>query len=145
MSHLSSKPHCATHLSKAIINVEYNIDSALDTIKKGNLDFTSIAVIGVSGTIFGSIVAYKLGVPLAVIRKSRVKTASIFNIECEDLSFLKKYLVIDDLVDTGKTMKYLRRKIRESFYKTYNEYPFCAGIYLYDKNVLVTSDSVGLI
>lgn len=134
---LCSYPHHAAHLKNAVVDLKQNIQLAIDTIEKENIKFSSIAVKGVSGIMFGSILAYELDCPLAVVRSARIKTNSDYVIECIDLQCLKHYLIVDDLIDTGKTVKYIQRTIKEIFYERYNQFPMCVGIYLYDKPVFV--------
>ena len=69
--------------------------------------FDSIAFCGVSGALFGPMLAARLRKHMIVVRKpqSAENTHSIHNVEGYLRS--KAYIIVDDLVCTGKTLKYI--------------------------------------
>ena len=100
-------------------------------IKKDNIQFSAIVFKGVSGAIVAPLVAYKLNKSCIVVRKENEKTHSYQGIEVPDDEFdtCKNYIIIDDLIDTGKTIINIIRKVDEMMVSS----PKCVGIYLYDQ------------
>ena len=105
--------------------------SAVRTLKpfvaSGTVD--ALAVTGVSGLIFGAILADRLKLDLIVVRKpSDTKKHSNRNIEGlyrPGHAGALRYLFVDDLVDTGATVTHVISEL--STQKT-----TCVGWYLYD-------------
>lgn len=103
-----------------------NLAWAITTMKKSKLDFDSIAVTGVSGLTFGSILAHRLNKNLIVVRKQTELTHSWCDIEGEKTG--KKYIIVDDQISSGDTVKSIITRLRDhlSFEKMN-----CVGLYLY--------------
>lgn len=68
-------------------------------------EFDAIAVKGVSGVVAGSIVAYLTGKPLLIVREDGTVDAYC------DMPW--SYIILDDLVDSGTTIKFIRRTIKK--------------------------------
>lgn len=91
----------------------------------------SIAVTGTSGVIMGAVVSALTGIPLIVVRKGTEKSHSSYRVE----GFAKPfgtYIILDDLIATGDTMKYIQNSINER--APIDEAPIpmiCLGVILY--------------
>jgi phosphoribosylpyrophosphate synthetase len=77
----------------------------------------SIVVTGLSGMLIGIPVADALGRPLAIVRKNRGLHRSI------EGSIASKYIIVDDLIETGDTVKRITNTISTC--------AVCVGIVLY--------------
>lgn len=91
----------------------------------------ALAVCGNSGIILGSVLSYRLKIPLLVVRKNgdnkcadSLKVNGILADEC-------RYLIIDDLISSGDTVKLIASRIKEVavMYRITNATP--VGIMLY--------------
>lgn len=89
----------------------------------GGIDFDSIVVCGTSGLLVGPQVSERLNKNITIVRKKNEKRYSPFVIEGVHPG---RYVVLDDLVCSGSTLKYILRNINE-------EYPTskCVGVYMY--------------
>lgn len=99
---------CATHLIGALspIEREQKVEKALAILRHWMPlhPFDVIAVRGVSGMTFGSILAHHLGLPLTVVRKSEDK------VDCHSPNKVEhgreypyRFLFVDDLIASGDT------------------------------------------
>ena len=79
---------------------------------KEKVKFDSIAVMGVSGLVIGSILSYKLGSNLCVVRKT-TRTHSENKVE-SGIKSIESYLIIDDIMDSGKTVRSIIKEIRKA-------------------------------
>ena len=117
-------PSQASHLSKVIIpNMRRKaVVGILDALE--DEEFDSVAVSGTSGLGIGSIIAYLKDVGLSVIRKSTANCHSGNKVETTEV--VKRYIIVDDLVDSGKTLRRIVKGMRR-------EHPdaICVGVYLY--------------
>lgn len=110
------------YLSDIFDNANRNkiIKNLVRSIKQHtDLDFNAVVVTGVSGLIVGPQVASKLKKQLIVIRKSE-KTHSENSVEHlikykYDCGTILKYIVIDDLIETGKTIRRIKKKLQYEF------------------------------
>lgn len=86
-----------------------------DTMKqlrklKKRLQFNTIAVSGHSGLVLGALVAQKLKMPLLAVRKGNDPALDGRRVNGTRLKDCR-YLVLDDLIDTGATFKRIVREI----------------------------------
>jgi orotate phosphoribosyltransferase len=81
----------------------------LRALKKDH-PFDAIAVRGVSGMALGFALAHKLKVGVICVRKSETKAHSKLCVE--GFVGAKRYVIVDDLVDNGETVKYIVREIK---------------------------------
>lgn len=79
---------------------------------KEKIEFDSIAVMGISGLVIGSILSYRLGSNLCVVRKTK-RTHSENKVE-SGFNNIESYLIIDDLMDSGKTVRSIIKEIRNA-------------------------------
>ena len=104
-------------------------DATSKYIKKlhRKLKFDAIVVTGLSGAGIGFPVAYKTGIPIVYVRKSKVDTHGNDIEGMNALSLMRdlKYIILDDLIATGKTVKKVMRTMRREYHAE------CVGILLY--------------
>jgi hypothetical protein len=86
--------------------------------------FDTVAVRGVSGLLIGIPIADRLDKRLCVIRKPAEGTHSHHAVEGEPIG---RYLILDDFVVSGETVKTIVETMREKFPSL-----ACAGFYGYD-------------
>lgn len=98
------------------------IDKAVKKLRK--VKFDTIAVSGFSGAILGSIVAHRLRKKLTLIRKPDDDSHSTTKIEGNTWDC--KYIILDDLISSGKTYHRIRDAMCESE---------LVGIYLYQHHI----------
>lgn len=112
--------HCAIdlHIRKKIIN------KAVIFLRKQQKtsEFTGVAFRGVSGALIAPSIADKLRCDLLVVRK---KDGSHSSCEIEG-NLTDKYIIIDDFVRTGETLRIIVDKIRK-----YVPESKCVGVYFY--------------
>lgn len=129
--------NCAHYLERMFnLRLRKNtVRNAVETIRQ-NISvrsFDTIAVRGISGVLLGSPLAIKLNKNLCVIRKSDGSHSSN-NLE-SGLSCQGRYLIVDDFIETGSTVKAIVNGIKED--DTYNldigtdRRSTCVGAYLY--------------
>lgn len=116
------------------VALEDTVDRLVQWLKKSDLDFEAIAVSGVSGLVVGGALSYATGIPLVVVRKSGDKKHSDFSVESSLVGDFK-YVILDDLISSGSTIKRIITKIERDlrFYDNSKDYrvPECVGIILY--------------
>jgi adenine/guanine phosphoribosyltransferase-like PRPP-binding protein len=81
-----------------------------------------IAVSGMSGAVVGAVVSTLLNMSLIIIRKNGEQRHSEYVRQGPHDAAHKTYIIIDDLIDSGKTVDYILN---------INEEHMCAGIFLY--------------
>ena len=75
---------------------------------KKELKFDAIAFCGSSGCAVAFTLAAKYKIPLIYVRKTYEKCHSRSKVECNNKNVqVKKYLIVDDFVDTGGTVDYI--------------------------------------
>lgn len=87
----------------------------------------AIVASGVSGITFASAMAYKMKLPLVVVRKKREKTYSHAETMIEGGFNGMQYIIVDDLISSGATMGYIANMIHEK-----HDYVICRGYMLYN-------------
>lgn len=92
--------------------------------KKKN-DFDAIAFTGTSGAGLAYVLSYKLKIPLICVRK---KDRSHYTKRIEGAYLSNRFLIVDDFISSGNTMKRIISSINE-------EYPLSkpVGIFLYSE------------
>ena len=86
------------------------IKMAVKVVKKKRLNFDSIAFRGMSGAMLGTPLALRLNKQIIMVRKSTRSTHSSFMIEGFKQS--KQYLIVDDFVSNGNTVRAIMEKVR---------------------------------
>ena len=97
------------YVRKNIANFEHNIHKLICAIENSKIEFDSIAFCGISGALYAPTVAYILGKELILVRKS----SEICHSSCVVEGFVhsKKYIIIDDLVAYGSTIRRIQERI----------------------------------
>ena len=94
------------------------------------IECDSIAFSGMSGALIAPIVAYKTGKNLILVRKIKDDSHSTYAIESSSYC-CKKYVVIDDLIASGKTITHIIESVNKQFA---DQVPECGGIILYSED-----------
>lgn len=92
---------------------------------KKNGRFDAIAFTGTSGAALAYIVANKLNVGLICVRKG---DNSHYRGKVEGMRNANQYIIIDDFIDSGKTIKTIIGSV-----KKFSPGAKCLGIFLYDE------------
>lgn len=113
-----------SHTSK-ILSHKYRNQIIMTTyqhLKKYDGSYDAIACCGTSGLMVVPQIAELLNKNIIVIRKD-LNGYSSFNIEGP---YTNKYIIVDDLICSGNTVKTIMKQIKSEFYKSK-----CLGIYCY--------------
>lgn len=116
---------------------------------KEELDIDAIAFCGSSGCAIAFNLAAKHKIPLMYVRKKDEKSHSTSRVECNDTKVeVKKYLIVDDFVDRGRTVDYIVENITK-YAKQVGAYPAeSAGVLCFDSYVsfdhFMQTDTVSL-
>jgi orotate phosphoribosyltransferase-like protein len=89
------------------------VDIVLERIKKTNICFDTIAFTGQSGALVAPLLAIKMGKNLLMVRKEHDVSHSFSNFE--GYFKIKNYIILDDLISTGNTVKRVYKQIHEQF------------------------------
>lgn len=103
------------------------INKAVEILKeaKKELQFEAIAFRGLSGAVVAPEIADALDVDIIAVRKPD-NSHSYNSVEHND--YHSKYIIVDDLIDTGRTIKAIVEEIKIKMGTT----PQLVGIYLYN-------------
>lgn len=105
---------CVSYLFPAFYYRMANLKAAISTLKLNCKDFDTIVCTGVSGILFASPLSLFMKKNLVVVRKQRDASHSTNKIEancyCDEVG---KWIFVDDLVDTGKTLTRVRKAIKD--------------------------------
>lgn len=115
---------CAHYLFNAFFNPEAALNNAANTITQGfitdvvgqheKFDFDTIVCSGVSGIVFALPLAKKMGRKIAIVRKDGDGTHSTYKVESDCFADeVGKYLIVDDLVDSGATLDRIIKAMKE--------------------------------
>lgn len=88
---------------------EKTVQRVAALIRKRKLIKLPIVVTGISGMSIGFPVAHKLGMKLAVVRKGRERSHASNCIEGYQPN--KEYIILDDFIDTGATIRRIHKEI----------------------------------
>jgi adenine/guanine phosphoribosyltransferase-like PRPP-binding protein len=105
------------------------------TIKKAReIDFDTIAVCGISGIAVAPSVAVELNKGIIFVRKPHEKNHSISDVQGtfpRESNSYAKYLIIDDIISTGATVKRIHYKLQQ-----FNVNLKCVGVLMYQMHDL---------
>lgn len=79
---------------------------------KKELGFNTIVITGISGAGMGFIVGYQTGIPVVFVRKPEDNTHGNL-IEGPDDHTMKKYIILDDFVSSGDTVRRVVKTIQK--------------------------------
>ena len=81
---------------------------------KKEIDIDALAFCGSSGCAIAFSLATTHHIPLIYVRKLNESSHSNYTVECNDSTInIKKYLIVDDFVDTGGTVNHIVKSIRK--------------------------------
>jgi orotate phosphoribosyltransferase-like protein len=100
-------------------------------VLRRQLNFDAIAFTGSSGCASGFILASRNEIPIIYIRKSGEKTHGS-SIECNAGHVdIKSYLIVDDFIESGKTVKRIATRINNECKRQFTNSPICVGVLLF--------------
>lgn len=118
----------------------FDSDFHQDTVKQFTNDirkfykkteFTHMVVTGLSGQSIAWPIAYLTGIPIVVLRKRGEKSHSYSRFAGD--GHIEKYIIIDDFIESGKTIKRILSTIEKNDYTDDGDPPAeCIGIFLYN-------------
>lgn len=97
-------------------------------IKQSEIKFDTIAFRGMSGALIAPVIADRLGKDVVMIRKDDGNHSGY---RVEGRICAKNYIIIDDLISTGETLRLIIRTLNEKRDSTIDHIPNCVGIFLY--------------
>ena len=120
---------CASYLFEAMYDRTKNLRLAIKRLKGHQFD--TIVCSGVSGIVFASPLALMMKKNLVIVRKEKDGAHSTNKVESNvEASGVHKFIIVDDLIDSGKTMKRVSGAIRE-WLEDEGGSADCIGVYLY--------------
>lgn len=103
---------CAGYLYPALYDRMTNLKDAIATLKVDCGDFDTIVCTGVSGVLFASPLALLMKKNLVIVRKAKDASHSSNRIEANCFADdVGKWIFVDDLIDSGKTLKRVKREM----------------------------------
>jgi orotate phosphoribosyltransferase len=107
------------------------IGEITDTLKL--LDFDAIAVCGTSGLILATPVTLALNKQLVIVRKAgeALHSHAEEQVEADTIDKIQSFVILDDLVSTGKTVCHILKTVREE-----GLWGSCMGVYAYNTRQL---------
>ena len=101
---------CA-HITKFLVAPERDkhVKAAIKVLEKFKKQFDTIAFCGMSGALIAPQIAAHLKKELIMVRKKGDKRHSYHSVE--GYADVKKYIIVDDFIDEGKTAKHIQRMI----------------------------------
>jgi len=102
------------------------VENTSEFITSQNIDFDSIAARGLSGTLVSSPVCIAINKNLVVVRKGE----SSHGYSVEAAVCPERYIIIDDFLDTGATIKAIIDRISSTHHEAK-----CVGVVLYQQYV----------
>ena len=126
------------HLSSSYMSKVYNTKKFASLAKRvakhmvklrSTLKFDAIAFTGSSGAALAYPVSVITGIPLVHVRKRENSHGS----EIEGDGELKSYIILDDFIDSGATIKRIHGKIISYSHINAEDAATCVGIALYNE------------
>lgn len=126
---------------KNVLCLEYRkkvIEKLRREIKKSGLEFDAIAFMGMSGAVIAPTLGDKLKKPVIMVRKQKDTSHAVYGGNDGDITgctysvegYTKgtTYIIIDDLMASGNTLRQLDKTIRKN--ESFDHY-HCVGVFLY--------------
>lgn len=95
------------------------------------LKFDALAFTGSSGAACAFIMSVALQIPIIYVRKEG-ETSHGMQVECNTGKPIHSYLIVDDFIGTGTTVKNIYNALEYQAIKCGEKPPKCVGIYLYE-------------
>jgi orotate phosphoribosyltransferase-like protein len=96
--------------------------------------FDGIAFIGMSGTLLAPLISERMQIPLLMVRKDADYQSSHDYREVSGNFDIKRYVILDDLIGTGKTLSLIKWKIESRSVSFTQGMPELVGVMLYATN-----------
>ena len=97
-----------------------------------HLNFDAVAFSGSSGCCIAFVLAYETNIPLLYVRKPRERSHGSL-LECNVKNTpIKKYLIVDDFIDTGDTVRDMVNRINRQCSKKKMNPPEPVGVFLFE-------------
>ena len=96
-------------------------------LKAGDIDYDAIAFRGTSGAALAFPLSVRLRKPLIHVRKCLGHTRMIV----EGDYGAKRYIIVDDFMDTGRTLRTIKKRINEAYSRSRLDEPTCVAVVLY--------------
>jgi adenine/guanine phosphoribosyltransferase-like PRPP-binding protein len=110
----------SSHIKKFIStnSLKKYIRNAVKTLKEIDklTPFDTIAFCGISGCLIGPLLAIRLKKEMIVVRKPRDDRHSSY--EVEGNADVKNYIIVDDLISSGDTMRHVKSSITKELSKS---------------------------
>jgi orotate phosphoribosyltransferase-like protein len=101
-------------------------------VLRRKLKFNAIAFTGSSGCSMAFYLAINTGIPLIYVRKAK-ETSHGKAVECNYSYNIEKYLIVDDFISSGSTVRRIAKKVKMAAKDLGWEGPECVGIFCYDE------------
>lgn len=114
--------------------LNHYLQQARKKLRESKLDYDSIVFCGMSGAVFAPALTVLLGKQMIMVRKAkdyRPFTHSEFQVE--GYRNVKRYIIVDDLVSTGDSVRRMAEKISEFS----SQEAICVAVYCYLSNVFL--------
>jgi adenine/guanine phosphoribosyltransferase-like PRPP-binding protein len=130
----------SSYLKEAISSPSQMARTVSETVKqirelmagKKQLQIDAIACCGVSGITIAAPVAIRLKKQLIIVRKQEENSHASFKVEGLIKGKVFSYLIVDDLIESGRTCRNIISNISES-----NRFGVCVGAFLYNSQKFV--------
>lgn len=99
----------------------------------GPIEYEAIAFTGLSGAVLSSALAMKFNKLLYCVRKSGENRHSDYEVEGPSNGL--RYIIVDDLINSGDTVRRINAKVAEHTSKQ----AVCVGIYLYREDRIIVN------
>lgn len=122
------------------------VKKLIKSIRESGIEFDYIVGTGISGIIVIGAVASGLDKKILIVRKDGEGTHGVdFEYPNDWDPTLKKFIIIDDGIATGKTIRRIFNRMTDSFFRGESIENLCKGIFLYNLDVIGwTPDDVNL-
>ena len=101
-----------------------------------DLNFDAVAFTGSSGACIAFVLAYETNIPLLYVRKPREKSHGN-NLESNLRTSIKKYLIVDDFIDSGDTVRNMVKRINRACTAKSMNPPEPVGVFLFDTTAFI--------
>lgn len=135
-----------SYMSRAFLKRRETVRDMVALVKNSGIKFDFVAFRGTSGALIAPCVAERLRKPFVMVRKKdgshahyEVEIPMVLTEKSEPLN----YIVIDDLVSTGDTVKEIEKKLNNEVKERHLALPpTLKGVFLYQPSLWTSLDGV---
>jgi adenine/guanine phosphoribosyltransferase-like PRPP-binding protein len=125
--HRNNYPFVSGYLNKIFSTIQFTktinkLAIRIQSFRKKHR-IEAIAFTGVSGSAVAYPLSYKLKIPLICVRKGTSHYGSPY----EGREDVKRYIIVDDLIETGNTIRKIKKTV-----KIHSPKAKCIGVFLYN-------------